>query len=85
MILLTVTARHQGTFVPCEVGILWSSADRTSSRQLRDTTRRSRRADRYRVNVYEGLFDEMERSFTLNNIVAMNMEFDFYHRSSLHP
>ena len=28
----------QGTFVPCEARIVWYSAGRTSSRQLRDTT-----------------------------------------------
>ena len=37
-ILLTVQLDSQGTFVPGEARILWYSADRTSSRQLRDTT-----------------------------------------------
>ena len=31
---------NQGTFVPCAARILWYSADKTSSRQLRDTIRR---------------------------------------------
>jgi hypothetical protein len=39
VILLTVQLGSQGIFVPCEARILWYSADRTSSRQLRDTTR----------------------------------------------
>ena len=35
---LTVQLDSQGTFVPCEARIVWYSAGRTSSRQLRDTT-----------------------------------------------
>src|SRR5437763_11613028 len=39
VILLTVQLDSQGTFVLCEARILWYSADRTSSRKLRDTTK----------------------------------------------
>jgi hypothetical protein len=39
VILLPVQLDSQGTFVPCEARIVWYSAGRTSSRQLRDTTR----------------------------------------------
>src|SRR5262245_55106608 len=39
VIPLTVQLDSQGTFVPCEARIVWYSAGRTSSRQLRDTTR----------------------------------------------
>jgi hypothetical protein len=35
---LTVQLDSQGTFVPCEARIVWYSAGRISSRQLRDTT-----------------------------------------------
>ena len=38
VILLPVQLDSQGTFVPCEARIVWYSAGRTSSRQLRDTT-----------------------------------------------
>src|SRR6266446_9739538 len=38
VIPLTVQLDSQGTFVPCEARIVWYSAGRTSSRQLRDTT-----------------------------------------------
>jgi hypothetical protein len=41
VILLPVQLDSQGTFVPCEARIVWYSAGRTSSRQLRDTTRHS--------------------------------------------
>src|SRR5215471_4190917 len=37
--LLTGQLDSQRIFVPCEARILWYSADRTSSRALRDTTR----------------------------------------------
>src|SRR5215211_4495688 len=40
VILLPVQLDSQGTFVPCEARIVWYSAGRTSSRQLRDTTTR---------------------------------------------
>src|SRR5215471_9284265 len=36
--LLTGQLDSQRIFVPCEARILWYSADRTSSRALRDTT-----------------------------------------------
>jgi len=39
VIPLTVQRDSQGTFVPHEARIEWYSAGRTSSRQLRDTTR----------------------------------------------
>src|SRR6266852_5394717 len=38
VILLPVQRDSQGTFIPCEARMLWYSADRTSSQQLRDTT-----------------------------------------------
>src|SRR5436853_7086497 len=38
IILLPVQRDSQETFIPCEARILWYSADRTSSQQLRDTT-----------------------------------------------
>src|SRR2546422_8464631 len=38
VILLPVQRDSQETFIPCEARILWYSADRTSSQQLRDTT-----------------------------------------------
>src|SRR4029453_18842909 len=38
VIPLTVQLDSQGTFVPCEARIVWYSAGRTSSRQLRETT-----------------------------------------------
>src|SRR5215510_6564440 len=38
VISLTIQLNRQGTFVPCEARIVWYSAGRTSSRQLRDTT-----------------------------------------------
>src|SRR3954464_1298825 len=38
VILLMEPLDNQGTFVPCAARILWYSADKTSSRQLRDTT-----------------------------------------------
>src|SRR4029434_1166406 len=37
-ILLPVQRDSQETFIPCEARMLWYSADRTSSQQLRDTT-----------------------------------------------
>src|SRR4029453_13962235 len=40
IILLPVQRDSQETFIPCEARMLWYSADRTSSQQLRDTTRR---------------------------------------------
>src|SRR5712671_6740512 len=39
VILLPVQRDSQETFIPCEARMLWYSADRTSSQQLRDTTR----------------------------------------------
>src|SRR5262245_38401870 len=39
VISLTIQLNRQGTFVPCEARIVWYSAGRTSSRQLRDTTK----------------------------------------------
>src|SRR5437588_2441735 len=42
VILLPVQRDSQETFIPCEARILWYSADRTSSQQLRDTTRKCR-------------------------------------------
>src|SRR3977135_3362243 len=36
--LLPVQRDSQETFIPCEARMLWYSADRTSSQQLRDTT-----------------------------------------------
>jgi hypothetical protein len=39
VILLPVQRDSQETFIPCEAHMLWYSADRTSSQQLRDTTR----------------------------------------------
>jgi hypothetical protein len=38
IILLPVQRDSQETFIPCEARMLWYSADRTSSQQLRDTT-----------------------------------------------
>src|SRR6266702_7644273 len=38
VILLPVQRDSQETFIPCEARMLWYSADRTSSQQLRDTT-----------------------------------------------
>src|SRR5712691_3290139 len=38
VILLLVQRDSQETFIPCEARMLWYSADRTSSQQLRDTT-----------------------------------------------
>src|SRR3954464_13422665 len=38
VLLLMEPRDNQGTFVPCAARILWYSADKTSSRQLRDTT-----------------------------------------------
>src|SRR2546427_4073596 len=38
VILLPVQRDSQETFIPCEAHMLWYSADRTSSQQLRDTT-----------------------------------------------
>src|SRR3954454_3410201 len=38
VILLMEPLDNQGTFVPCAARILWYSADKTSLRQLRDTT-----------------------------------------------
>jgi hypothetical protein len=38
-ILLPVQRDSQETFIPCEARMLWYSADRTSSQQLRDTTK----------------------------------------------
>src|SRR6266436_4163316 len=37
VILLPVQRDSQETFIPCEAHMLWYSADRTSSQQLRDT------------------------------------------------
>src|SRR6266705_1624937 len=39
VILLPVQRDSQETFIPCEARMLWYSADRTSSQQLRDTTK----------------------------------------------
>src|SRR5215510_1132102 len=39
VILLPVQRDSQETFIPCEARMLWYSAERTSSQQLRDTTR----------------------------------------------
>jgi hypothetical protein len=39
IILLPVQRDSQETFIPCEARMLWYSADRTSSQQLRDTTK----------------------------------------------
>src|SRR4030095_7972886 len=39
IILLPVQRDSQETFIPCEARMLWYSADRTLSQQLRDTTR----------------------------------------------
>src|SRR5919198_3537818 len=39
VILLPVQRDSQETFIPCEARMLWYSADRTPSQQLRDTTR----------------------------------------------
>src|SRR6266704_539143 len=41
VILLPVQRDSQETFIPCEARMLWYSADRTSSQQLRDTTKQS--------------------------------------------
>src|SRR2546423_15558968 len=38
VIPLPVQRDSQETFIPCEARMLWYSADRTSSQQLRDTT-----------------------------------------------
>src|SRR4029434_1297900 len=38
IILLPVQRDSQETFIPCEARMLWYSADRTLSQQLRDTT-----------------------------------------------
>src|SRR5215510_16109532 len=38
VILLPVQRDRQETFIPCEARMLWYSAERTSSQQLRDTT-----------------------------------------------
>src|SRR2546428_11009568 len=38
VLLLPVQRDSQETFLPCEARMLWYSADRTSSQQLRDTT-----------------------------------------------
>ena len=38
VLLLPVQRDSQETFLPCEAHMLWYSADRTSSQQLRDTT-----------------------------------------------
>src|SRR2546421_9558279 len=38
VILLPIQRDSQETFIPCEARMLWYSADRTSSQQLRDTT-----------------------------------------------
>src|SRR5262249_31502960 len=38
VILLPVQRDSQETFIPCEARMLWYSAERTSSQQLRDTT-----------------------------------------------
>src|SRR2546422_7618552 len=47
IILLPVQRDSQETFIPCEARMLWYSADRTSSQQLRDTTRFRRQADEF--------------------------------------
>src|SRR6267143_2075864 len=39
VLLLPVQRDSQETFLPCEAHMLWYSADRTSSQQLRDTTK----------------------------------------------
>src|SRR5215510_14114653 len=39
VILLPVQRDSQETFIPCEARMLWYSAERTSSQQLRDTTK----------------------------------------------
>src|SRR5262249_8161524 len=39
VILLPVQRDRQETFIPCEALTLWYSAERTSSQELRDTTR----------------------------------------------
>ena len=41
VVLLPVQRDSQETFIPCEARMLWYSADRTSSQQLRDTTHQS--------------------------------------------
>ena len=41
VILLPVQRDRQETFIPCEARTLWYSAERTSSQQLRDTTKTS--------------------------------------------
>src|SRR5436853_3859676 len=41
VVLLPVQRDSQETFIPCEARMLWYSADRTSSQQLRDTTQMS--------------------------------------------
>src|ERR1043166_1741008 len=38
VLLRPVQRDSQETFIPCEARMLWYSADRTSSQQLRDTT-----------------------------------------------
>src|SRR5438128_46361 len=38
VILLPIQRDSQETFIPCAARMLWYSADRTSSQQLRDTT-----------------------------------------------
>jgi hypothetical protein len=40
IIFLPVQRDSQETFIPCAARMLWYSADRTSSQQLRDTTKR---------------------------------------------
>src|ERR1700752_3971005 len=41
VILLAVQRDSQETFIPCGARMLWYFADRTSSQQLRDTTKKS--------------------------------------------
>src|SRR2546425_5892209 len=54
VILLPVQRDSQETFIPCEARMLWYSADRTSSQQLRDTTQIVRRTENHGKNGPDG-------------------------------
>ena len=63
VILLPVQRDSQETFIPCEARMLWYSADRTSSQQLRDTTKDIRVGSHDGCRSYDG---KLHKTFALS-------------------
>ena len=83
VILLPVQRDSQETFILCEARMLWYSADRTSSQQLRDTTKRCEIGENL-LSVSDPRSESQERLIDVNALIP-SPALQYRPVSSLHP